>query len=80
MSFTPRDSVDALRLMRKHEDVLIHADDDAEVKESIAGTVALFIARKREGRIGADVDFLDWYENGDASDLADEEAGPDPTE
>lgn len=75
MRMTPKDSIDALRLMRQHQDVLMQDGDDAEVAESIQGTIAVFLARKRAGEIG-EIEFLDWYENGDALG---EEVAPDPT-
>lgn len=80
MRITPKDSIDALRLMRKHQDALLTPEDDDEVKESVAGTVAMFLARKRAGEIGEDVDFLDWYENGTAASDGEDDDAPDPTE
>lgn len=78
MRMTPKDSVDALRLMKKYGPELIQPDDDDDVKETIQGTVAYFIAGQREGAIAADVDFLDWYAtSGDIEAL--QEASPDPT-
>jgi hypothetical protein len=75
MRITPKDSVDALRLMHKHQDALLQDGDDAEVKETVQGVVAVYVAGRREGSIGEDVEFLDWYENGDATEAVE----PDPT-
>lgn len=79
MRITPKDSTDALRLMRKHADALLTEDDTAEEKEHIQGVIAAFLAGKRAGKVEADVEFLDWYETGDIAALMEEEA-PDPTE
>ena len=78
---TPRDSVDALRLMRKHQDVLLEPGDGNDVKEQIQGVLATYLATKRSG--ATDMEFLDWYENFDMTSLAeseDDEDKADPTE
>lgn len=72
---TPRDSVDALRLMRKHQDVLLEPGDSPDVKEQIQGVIATYLSQKRGG--GTDLEFLDWYDNFDMTALVEE---PDPTE
>lgn len=76
---TPRDSVDALRVMRKNQDALLEPGDGNDVKEQIQGTIATYLAVKRSG--GTDMEFLDWYENFDMTALAEEpENAADPTE
>lgn len=71
---TPRDTIEALRLMRREG--LVQPDDDDATKEALQGVVALYLSGKRAGDI--DTGFADWYENADLTDLL-EDAGPDPT-
>lgn len=73
---TPRDSVDALRLMRKHQKDLLEPGDGDDVKEQIQGVLATYLSQKRGG--GTDLEFLDWYDNFDMTSLVEEQ--PDPTE
>lgn len=71
---TPRDTVEALRLMRR-EKWLTDPADDADTKEAIQGVVALYLAGTRSGEI--DQEFRDWYETADMGALMDD--GADPT-
>jgi len=79
IKLTPRDSVDALRLMRQHQGVLLEPGDGPDVKEQIQGVIATYLGARRAGH--ADLEFLDWYENADMTAMV-EEAAPevDPTE
>lgn len=77
MKVTPKDSIDALRLMRKHQDVLLEADSPDEEKEQIQGIAAAYCAQKRQQK--TDLEFLEWYESADLADLAVDEEEPDPT-
>jgi hypothetical protein len=74
---TPRDSVDALRLMRKHQDVLIEPGDGDDVKEQIQGVLATYLSQKRAG--ATEMEFLDWYDNADMVAMVEGESA-DPTE
>jgi len=78
IKLTPRDSVDALRIMKRHEKELLEPGDGNAIKEQIQGTIATYLSHKRSG--GTDLEFLDWYENFDMTTLADEDDAADPTE
>lgn len=78
IKLTPRDSVDALRLMRKHQGVLLEPGDGADVKEQIQGVIATYLAQKRAE--ATDLEFLDWYNDADMAAMVAEDAEPDPTE
>lgn len=73
---TPRDSVDALRLMRKHQGALLEPGDGDDIKEQIQGVVATYLAQRRAE--ATDLEFLDWYENYDMTAMVQDSA--DPTE
>lgn len=77
IKLTPRDSVDALRLMRKHQKELLEPGDGPDVKEQIQGVIATYLGHKRSG--GTELEFLDWYENYDMT-AEPEESAEDPTE
>ena len=77
IKLTPRDSVNALRLMKVHQKDLLEPGDGPEVKEQIQGVIATYLGAKRAG--STDLEFLDWYENFDMTALA-EESAEDPTE
>lgn len=54
---TPKDTVDALRMMRKLN--LVEPDDDAATRKHITNMVVTYIAQKRVGV--TDQDFETWY-------------------
>ncbi len=81
MKMTPKMTIDALRLLKKHPEVFDPADDD-ETKQSLQGVAAMYLAVKAEGK--TDLDFSTWYESADVSSITDDdeedEAEADPTE
>lgn len=79
MKLTPKNTVDAIRLLAKHD--LYEPDDPEEVRDQLQSMAVVYLAQKRDGE--TDLEFVDWYENADISkmnDLLEEAAGePDPT-
>lgn len=76
-TITPRDTVDALRLIRKMK--LIEPDDDNETRMHIRNVVVTWISQKRAGTTNQDFDT--WYTTPDLNDAADDaaEGSEDPT-
>lgn len=77
---TPKDTVDALRLLARHR--LIEHGDSEDIKASLQGVAAIYLGLKRAGE--TDLEFPEWYETADLSELMDEdgedEQTADPTE
>lgn len=73
---TPKDTVDALRMIRKLG--LLEADDDADVRKHVTNIVVTWISQKRAGTTNQD--FETWYTTADPfSPGDDEEDVSDPT-
>jgi hypothetical protein len=79
MKMTPKMTIDALRLMKKHPE-LIEDDWDDEDKQQLQSVAGIYLSAKAAGKHGG-MDFPTWYENADISELDDEEdeAEADPT-
>lgn len=79
MKMTPKMTIQALRLLKDHPEVIEDGYDD-EDKTALQGVAAMYLAAKGAGKTG-DLDFPAWYETADISDLDDEEdeAEADPT-
>lgn len=72
---TPRDTVDALRMIRKQK--LIEPDDDEETRTHIRNVVVTWISQKRAGTTNQDFDT--WYSTPDLNDPDPVEGSEDPT-
>lgn len=79
---TPRDTVDALRLLAKHK--MIEKGDDEDIRATFQSHASRYIVQKRDGR--TDLEFPEWFENADiqaimeAEAKAEDEEDQDPTE
>lgn len=76
---TPKDTVDALRLLARHR--LIEHGDSEDIKTSLQGVAAIYLGLKRAGE--TDLEFPEWYETADLAEMNDDEEdeeSSDPTE
>lgn len=79
---TPRDTVDALRLLAKHG--MVQKGDDDDIKATMQTHAARYIVQKRDNK--TDLEFEVWFETADIQALMEEEGkaeaeeDADPTE
>jgi hypothetical protein len=75
ITITPRDTIDAMRLMRREK--LAEPGDTNEEKQALQGIIAIYLSSRRAGL--TDLEFAEWYNTADLSEIDDEEGGADPT-
>lgn len=77
MKLTPKMTIQALRLLKMHPEV-IEDGYDAEDKEALQGVAAMYLSVKAAGK--TDLEFPEWYETFDVNELDEEdEADADPS-